>query len=194
MNAKLQRRRLLGDAKDADCQRRGSIHCAHPLYACLDGDHTITSSNTSSKREVGGSFIIPTQLEPGTFTSILMFPAFKTVSNKAVGRIWLYHSSRISSLSKTYLIHKYSFIKLSMFSLSERLKADNAIRVNHISSISVDTIPIYSLLLLLSYLRTSTLPSGYPWEEVVHQKLQKTLTHVLELSSCVYLDDRAWGS
>nr|GEZ69438.1 putative mitochondrial protein [Tanacetum cinerariifolium] len=32
-----------------------------------------------------------------------------------------------------------------------------------ISSISVDTIPIFSLLLLLSYLRTSTLTSGYPW-------------------------------
>nr|GFA66402.1 hypothetical protein [Tanacetum cinerariifolium] len=30
-------------------------------------------------------------------------------------------------------------------------------------------------------------------EEVVHQRLRKTLTHVLELSSCVYLDDRAWG-
>nr|GEU71895.1 hypothetical protein [Tanacetum cinerariifolium] len=30
-------------------------------------------------------------------------------------------------------------------------------------------------------------------EEVVHQRLQKTLTHVLELSSCIYLDDRAWG-
>nr|GEX04769.1 hypothetical protein [Tanacetum cinerariifolium] len=27
-------------------------------------------------------------------------------------------------------------------------------------------------------------------EEVVHQRLRKTLTHVLELSSCVYLDDR----
>nr|GEX50650.1 reverse transcriptase domain-containing protein [Tanacetum cinerariifolium] len=36
------------------------------------------------------------KLEPGTFTSILMFPAFQTVSNKAVGRIWLCHSSRIS--------------------------------------------------------------------------------------------------
>nr|GEX29373.1 hypothetical protein [Tanacetum cinerariifolium] len=31
-------------------------------------------------------------------------------------------------------------------------------------------------------------------EEVVHQRLRKTLTHVLELSSCIYLDDRAWGS
>nr|GFB17315.1 hypothetical protein [Tanacetum cinerariifolium]GFB25673.1 hypothetical protein [Tanacetum cinerariifolium] len=30
-------------------------------------------------------------------------------------------------------------------------------------------------------------------EEVVHHRLRKTLTHVLELSSCVYLDDRAWG-
>nr|GEW30563.1 putative reverse transcriptase domain-containing protein [Tanacetum cinerariifolium] len=30
-------------------------------------------------------------------------------------------------------------------------------------------------------------------EEVVHQRLRKTLTHVLELSSCVYLDDRARG-
>nr|GEX58785.1 hypothetical protein [Tanacetum cinerariifolium] len=30
-------------------------------------------------------------------------------------------------------------------------------------------------------------------EEVVHQRLRITLTHVLELSSCVYLDDRAWG-
>nr|GEW86016.1 hypothetical protein [Tanacetum cinerariifolium] len=30
-------------------------------------------------------------------------------------------------------------------------------------------------------------------EELVHQKLRKTLTHVLELSSCVYLDDRVWG-
>nr|GEY90221.1 reverse transcriptase domain-containing protein [Tanacetum cinerariifolium] len=30
-------------------------------------------------------------------------------------------------------------------------------------------------------------------EEVVHQRLRKTLTHVLELSSCVYLDVRAWG-
>nr|GFA91951.1 retrovirus-related Pol polyprotein from transposon TNT 1-94 [Tanacetum cinerariifolium] len=30
-------------------------------------------------------------------------------------------------------------------------------------------------------------------EELVHQRLRKTLTHVLELSSCVYLDDRAWG-
>nr|GEX79168.1 hypothetical protein [Tanacetum cinerariifolium] len=30
-------------------------------------------------------------------------------------------------------------------------------------------------------------------EEVIHQSLRKTLTHVLELSSCVYLDDRAWG-
>nr|GEV44232.1 integrase, catalytic region, zinc finger, CCHC-type, peptidase aspartic, catalytic [Tanacetum cinerariifolium] len=28
-------------------------------------------------------------------------------------------------------------------------------------------------------------------EELVHQRLQKTLTHVLELSSCIYLDDRA---
>nr|GEY09314.1 putative ribonuclease H-like domain-containing protein [Tanacetum cinerariifolium] len=28
-------------------------------------------------------------------------------------------------------------------------------------------------------------------EEVVHQRLRKTLTHVLELSSCIYLDDRA---
>nr|GFA52917.1 hypothetical protein [Tanacetum cinerariifolium] len=31
-------------------------------------------------------------------------------------------------------------------------------------------------------------------EEVIHQRLRKTLTHVLELSSCIYLDDRAWGS
>nr|GEW64645.1 hypothetical protein [Tanacetum cinerariifolium] len=31
-------------------------------------------------------------------------------------------------------------------------------------------------------------------EEVVHQRLRKTLTHLLELSSCIYLDDRAWGS
>nr|GEX39428.1 hypothetical protein [Tanacetum cinerariifolium] len=31
-------------------------------------------------------------------------------------------------------------------------------------------------------------------EEVVHQRLWKTLTHVLELSSYIYLDDRAWGS
>nr|GEY06337.1 integrase, catalytic region, zinc finger, CCHC-type, peptidase aspartic, catalytic [Tanacetum cinerariifolium] len=30
-------------------------------------------------------------------------------------------------------------------------------------------------------------------EEVVYQRLWKTLTHVLELSSCIYLDDRAWG-
>nr|GEZ76098.1 hypothetical protein [Tanacetum cinerariifolium] len=30
-------------------------------------------------------------------------------------------------------------------------------------------------------------------EEFVHQRLRKTLTHVLELSSCFYLDDRAWG-
>nr|GEW52755.1 hypothetical protein [Tanacetum cinerariifolium] len=30
-------------------------------------------------------------------------------------------------------------------------------------------------------------------EELVHQRLRKTLTHVLELSSCVYLDDRAYG-
>nr|GEY58786.1 hypothetical protein [Tanacetum cinerariifolium] len=29
-------------------------------------------------------------------------------------------------------------------------------------------------------------------EEVVHQRLRKTLTHVLELSSYIYLDDRAW--
>nr|GEX58068.1 E-beta-farnesene synthase [Tanacetum cinerariifolium] len=29
-------------------------------------------------------------------------------------------------------------------------------------------------------------------EEVVHQRLRKTLTHVLELSSCIYLDDQAW--
>nr|GEZ89619.1 hypothetical protein [Tanacetum cinerariifolium] len=29
-------------------------------------------------------------------------------------------------------------------------------------------------------------------EEVIHQRLQKTLTYVLELSSCIYLDDRAW--
>nr|GEW91449.1 ribonuclease H-like domain-containing protein [Tanacetum cinerariifolium] len=29
-------------------------------------------------------------------------------------------------------------------------------------------------------------------EELVHQRLQKTLTHVLELSSCIYFDDRAW--
>nr|GEW74380.1 UBN2 domain-containing protein [Tanacetum cinerariifolium] len=29
-------------------------------------------------------------------------------------------------------------------------------------------------------------------EEVVHQRLRKTLTRVLELSSCIYLDDRAW--
>nr|GFA56568.1 hypothetical protein [Tanacetum cinerariifolium] len=29
-------------------------------------------------------------------------------------------------------------------------------------------------------------------EEVEHQRLRKTLTHVLELSSCIYLDDRAW--
>nr|GEZ72953.1 hypothetical protein [Tanacetum cinerariifolium] len=28
-------------------------------------------------------------------------------------------------------------------------------------------------------------------EELVHQRLRKTLTHVLELSSCIYLDDRA---
>nr|GEX62988.1 hypothetical protein [Tanacetum cinerariifolium] len=31
-------------------------------------------------------------------------------------------------------------------------------------------------------------------EELVHQRLRKTLTHVLEFSSCIYLDDRAWGS
>nr|GEY65799.1 ribonuclease H-like domain-containing protein [Tanacetum cinerariifolium] len=30
-------------------------------------------------------------------------------------------------------------------------------------------------------------------EEVVHQRLRKTLTHVLKLSSCIYLDDRALG-
>nr|GFB44769.1 hypothetical protein [Tanacetum cinerariifolium] len=30
-------------------------------------------------------------------------------------------------------------------------------------------------------------------EELAHQKLRKTLTHALELSSCIYLDDRAWG-
>nr|GEU32913.1 hypothetical protein [Tanacetum cinerariifolium] len=28
-------------------------------------------------------------------------------------------------------------------------------------------------------------------KELVHQRLQKTLTYVLELSSCIYLDDRA---
>nr|GEY30553.1 ribonuclease H-like domain-containing protein [Tanacetum cinerariifolium] len=32
-----------------------------------------------------------------------------------------------------------------------------------------------------------------PKEELVHQRLRKALTHVLELSSCIYLDDRAWG-
>nr|GEX82324.1 hypothetical protein [Tanacetum cinerariifolium] len=31
-------------------------------------------------------------------------------------------------------------------------------------------------------------------EVLVHQRLRKTLTHVLELSSCVYLDDQACGS
>nr|GEU98802.1 reverse transcriptase domain-containing protein [Tanacetum cinerariifolium] len=31
-------------------------------------------------------------------------------------------------------------------------------------------------------------------EELVYQRLRKTLTHVLELSSCIYLDDRARGS
>nr|GEY75466.1 hypothetical protein [Tanacetum cinerariifolium] len=30
-------------------------------------------------------------------------------------------------------------------------------------------------------------------EELVDQRMRKTLTHVLELSSCIYLDDRAWG-
>nr|GEY10385.1 retrovirus-related Pol polyprotein from transposon TNT 1-94 [Tanacetum cinerariifolium] len=30
-------------------------------------------------------------------------------------------------------------------------------------------------------------------EEVIHQRLWQTLTYVLELSSCIYLDDRAWG-
>nr|GFA20171.1 hypothetical protein [Tanacetum cinerariifolium] len=30
-------------------------------------------------------------------------------------------------------------------------------------------------------------------EELAHQRLRKTLTRVLELSSCIYLDDRAWG-
>nr|GFA04533.1 hypothetical protein [Tanacetum cinerariifolium] len=30
-------------------------------------------------------------------------------------------------------------------------------------------------------------------EELVYQRFQKTLTHVLELSSCIYLDDRARG-
>nr|GEZ06193.1 xylulose kinase-1 [Tanacetum cinerariifolium] len=30
-------------------------------------------------------------------------------------------------------------------------------------------------------------------EELAYQRLRKTLTHVLELSSCIYLDDRAWG-
>nr|GEV30391.1 hypothetical protein [Tanacetum cinerariifolium] len=29
-------------------------------------------------------------------------------------------------------------------------------------------------------------------EELVHQRLRKTLTRVLEISSCIYLDDRAW--
>nr|GEV31151.1 hypothetical protein [Tanacetum cinerariifolium] len=29
--------------------------------------------------------------------------------------------------------------------------------------------------------------------EVVYQRLRNTLTHVLELSSCIYLGDRAWG-
>nr|GEU76055.1 hypothetical protein [Tanacetum cinerariifolium] len=31
-------------------------------------------------------------------------------------------------------------------------------------------------------------------EELVYQRLRKTLTRVLELSSCIYLDDRARGS
>nr|GEY37245.1 ribonuclease H-like domain-containing protein [Tanacetum cinerariifolium] len=30
-------------------------------------------------------------------------------------------------------------------------------------------------------------------EEVIHQRFRKTLTYVLELSLCIYLDDRAWG-
>nr|GEV77922.1 hypothetical protein [Tanacetum cinerariifolium] len=30
-------------------------------------------------------------------------------------------------------------------------------------------------------------------EELAYQRLRKTLTRVLELSSCIYLDDRAWG-
>nr|GEV45599.1 hypothetical protein [Tanacetum cinerariifolium] len=29
-------------------------------------------------------------------------------------------------------------------------------------------------------------------EELVYQRLRKTLTYVLKLSSCIYLDDRAW--
>nr|GFB44615.1 hypothetical protein [Tanacetum cinerariifolium] len=37
-------------------------------------------------------------LEQATFTSILMFPVFKTVSNKAVRRIWLCYSSRRSGI------------------------------------------------------------------------------------------------
>nr|GEZ83185.1 ribonuclease H-like domain-containing protein [Tanacetum cinerariifolium] len=44
-----------------------------------------------------------------------------------------------------------------------RVKKSIEMSVSTISSILVGTIPIYLLLLLLSYLRTSTLTSGYPW-------------------------------
>nr|GEZ12471.1 integrase, catalytic region, zinc finger, CCHC-type, peptidase aspartic, catalytic [Tanacetum cinerariifolium] len=49
-----------------------------------------------NRDEVGPSYDLDilSELEPGTFTSILMFPAFKTVNNNAVGRIWLCRSSR----------------------------------------------------------------------------------------------------
>ncbi|GKB23129.1 DNA/RNA-binding protein Alba-like protein [Tanacetum coccineum] len=68
----------------------------------------------------------------GTFTSIFKYPVLITVSNNAGGRIWLCHSpvfgwSNLRICEDRLVIR---FIKLSMFSLPERLKADNTIRVN----------------------------------------------------------------
>nr|GEU98604.1 putative reverse transcriptase domain-containing protein [Tanacetum cinerariifolium] len=60
------------------------------------------------------------------------YPHLFLISNKARGRIWLYYSPVFgwSNLQIREDRPVIRFIKLSMFSLSERLKADSTIRVN----------------------------------------------------------------
>nr|GEU90017.1 hypothetical protein [Tanacetum cinerariifolium] len=96
--------------------------------------------------------------------------------------------------------------------LYESLYQSLAIEVEKVNSVNRNHYPLCHLAILChhphaydleSYLTIS--PSTYALlldgfdndvsfeEEVIHQRLRKTLTHVLELSSCIYLDDRPWG-
>nr|GEX11672.1 hypothetical protein [Tanacetum cinerariifolium] len=72
------------------------------------------------------------------------------------------------------------------------LEGDDKLLVITAKDLSVEE-KIALITVLMSHKRAIAWKLSDIKEELVHQRLQKTLTHVLELSSCIYLNDRAWG-